>query len=216
MLQTSQQYRIQRTQGSQQPYIARVLYQISRKPRSVHLTVSWSKHHHRFQAEFSPARCGFIADNGVCATKQKRSRGRPPAGGRLFSLKVIIRRVKTSMRPGQANIFKPPLCAKRFSFPPPLPSPPLLHPFHLFVCCVAAAGRGAQLPGMTLRIGCFDGNNVSAWNYDSPFRRGRSGVTLFARCLLRAWKIVEKRARERFFLFFFPGFDFYSMINMRN
>lgn len=123
MLQTSQQYRIQRTQGSQQPYIARVLYQISRKPRSVHLTVSWSKHHHWFQAEFSPARCGFIADNGVCATKQKRSRGRPPAGGRLFSLKVIIRRVKTSMRPGQANIFKPPLCAKRFSFPPPILSP---------------------------------------------------------------------------------------------
>lgn len=40
MLQTSQQYRIQRTRGSQQPcvYIARVLYQIS--PRSVHLTVS--------------------------------------------------------------------------------------------------------------------------------------------------------------------------------
>lgn len=136
MLQTSQQYRIQRTQGSQQPYIARVLYQISRKPRSVHLTVSWSKHHHRFQAEFSPARCGFIADNGVCATKQKRSRGRPPAGGRLFSLKVIIRRVKTSMRPGQANIFKPPLCAKRFSFPPPIPSPssPPVSSFCLLRC----------------------------------------------------------------------------------
>lgn len=135
MLQTSQQYRIQRTQGSQQPYIARVLYQISRKPRSVHLTVSWSKHH-RFQAEFSPARCGFIADNGVCVRRNRSRVG----GGRLFSLKVIIRRVKTSMRPGQANIFKPPLCAKRFSFSPspsPPPSPLPLLPLRFIFLSVA-------------------------------------------------------------------------------
>lgn len=121
-------------------------------------------------------------------------------------------------------------CARNAFLPPPSPSSP---PFHLFVCCVAAAGHGAQLPGMTLRIGCFDGNNVSAWNYDSPFRRApirRNAVcTLF---VARVKNRGEKRARERerdlvwlfssrFFIYFFvfllcPGFDFYSMINTRN
>lgn len=99
-------------------------------------------------ARIFPVCRGFIADNGRVCDETEAGVG---SGRRLFSLKVIIRRVKTSMRPARPTFLNR-HCARNAFLS--------LLSFHLFVCCVAASGT--QLPGMTLRIGCFDGDNVSA------------------------------------------------------
>lgn len=145
-------------------------------------------------------------------------------GGRLFSLKVIIHRVKTSMRAARLTFLNRHCARSAFlllslSLSSSLSlslSPSLFH-FYLFVRCVAATGRGAQLPGMTLRIGCFDGITYPHEITIRHFARTRSSVIPFARCLF-ARKMVKNWARKVYLLFLLAfGFsaraEFYSIIN---
>ena len=178
---------------------------------------------HRFRSEFLWLTVRLNVDTGACATKQKRSPARWP----FVFIKSYYPPCKNFNARGQANIFKPPLCTKRFSFAFSLSlsssltlslslSPSLFH-FYLFVRCVAATGRGAQLPGMTLRIGCFDGITYPHEITIRHFARTRSSVIPFARCLF-ARKMVKNWARKVYLLFLLAfGFsaraEFYSIIN---
>lgn len=172
---------------------------------------------HRFRSEFLWLAVRFNVDSGACATKQKRSPARWP----FVFIKSYYPLCKNFNARGQANIFKPPLCTKRFSFAfslsHPLSLSPSLFHFYLFVRCVAATGRGAQLPGMTLRIGCFDGITYPHEITIRHFARTRSSVIPFARCLF-ARKMVKNWARKVYLLFllafaFSARAEFCSIIN---
>lgn len=115
-----------------------------------------------------------------------------------------------------------------------LPPPPL-HPRSIFLSVAlpplaTAHNYREWLCELVVSTGITYPHEITIRHFAGP----RSGVTLFARCLLHAWKIEGKRERERererglvrlfssrFFIYFFvfllcPGFDFYSMINTRN
>lgn len=141
-------------------------------------------------------------------------------GGRLFSLKVIIHCVKTSMRAARLTFLNRHCARSAFlllSLSHPLSLSPSLFHFYLFVRCVAATGRGAQLPGMTLRIDCFDGITYPHEITIRHFARTRSSVIPFARCLF-ARKMVKNWARKVYLLFllafaFSARAEFCSIIN---
>ena len=73
----------------------------------------------------------------------------------------------------QANIFKPPLCAKRsFFFVLSLFPTPVLFFFFFLSVAFRRPWPRSTITGNDSANWSFRRNNVSAWNYDSPFRRG--------------------------------------------
>ena len=147
---------------------------------------------HRFRSEFLWLTVRLNVDTGACATKQKRSPARWP----FVFIKSYYPPCKNFNARGQANIFKPPLCTKRFSFAFSLSLPHSLSlslslsfslslPLLSFCPLRCRHWPRSTITGNDSANWLFRRNNVSAWNYDSPFRQDpiqRNTVcTLFVR-----------------------------------